>query len=118
MIIALLPKPCGGRRPIGLLPLLPRVRSRTRRSIAAKWEQANARFYLYGGAGKGAEVAGWKQAARAELVAANKAVYAQGLLDLVKAYERIPHHVLLREAIRLGYPIWLLQLAVATYRLL
>ena len=49
---------------------------------------------------------------------ANKAVYAQGLLDLVKAYTRIPHHVLLREVIRLGYPIWLLQLAVATYRLL
>lgn len=36
----------------------------------------------------------------------------------MKAYERIPHHVLLREALRLGYPVLLLQLAVATYRLL
>ena len=66
----------------------------------------------------GAEVAAWKQSARAELAIGDGKHFAQGLLDLVKAYERIPHWVLLREAIRHGYPIWLLQLSVAVYRLL
>lgn len=60
VIVVLLPKIRGGRRPIGLLPMLPRIWSRTRRDIAAKWERQNARPYMYGGAGKGAEVAGWK----------------------------------------------------------
>ncbi len=39
------------------------------------------------------------------------------LLGLVKAFERIPHHVVVREAIRHGYPIWLVRLSLATYRL-
>ena len=36
------------------------------------------------------------------------------MLGLVKALERIPHHVLVREAAGLGYPGWLIRLAVAT----
>lgn len=43
--------------------------------------------------------------------------YGQALLYLVKAVERIPHHILVREAAALGYPGWLIRLAVATYRL-
>ena len=110
VVIVLLPKPDGGRRPIGLIPCLPRVWSWARREIASKWEE-----YLYGGAGKGAEVAAWRQAARSELVAMSGKEYAQGLLDLVKAYERIPHWILLREAQWLGYPIWLLRLQEAPH---
>ena len=43
--------------------------------------------------------------------------YGQVLLDLVKAFKRIPHRVLVREARRMGYPLWLIQLSLATYRL-
>ena len=118
VIVVLLPKPDGGRRPIGLLPLLARIWYRTRRSLAAAWEAANARDYLYGGVGKGAEIAAWKQAVRAELAARSCLHYGQGLLDLVKAYERIPYWILLREARRQGYPLWLIRLSVATYKLL
>ena len=39
------------------------------------------------------------------------------MLDLVKAFERIPHWLLLQEAKALGYPVWMLKLSVATYRL-
>ena len=98
--------------------MLPRIWSRARTDIAATWERRNTQLYMYSGAGKGAEVAGWKQAARVELAAAKNTMYAQRLLDLVKAHERIPRLILLREAIRLGDPIWLPQLAVATCRLL
>ena len=38
-------------------------------------------------------------------------------IDLVKAFERIPYRVLVREAKRLGYPIRLIKLAIATYKL-
>lgn len=39
------------------------------------------------------------------------------LFDLVKAFERIPYPVLVREAIRLGYPLRLIRLATAIYKL-
>ncbi len=118
VIIALLPKPDGGRRPIGLFPLLPRIWMKMRRAVAEEWERCNARPYLYAGTGKGADVAAWKQAARAELAQALPYVdYGQVLLDLVKAFERVPHHILVREARRLGYSLWVLRLALAAYRL-
>ena len=43
--------------------------------------------------------------------------YAQVLPDLVKPFDRIPHWLLLREAIALGFPLWYLRLALATYKL-
>ena len=40
-----------------------------------------------GGEGKGADIAAWRQAARAEAASARKLYYAQLLVDLVKAFE-------------------------------
>ena len=117
VVIVLLSKSDGGFRPIGLLPLLPRIWMRARRDAAQQWERANARDYLYASEAKGATVAAWKQAARAELAVSLGTSYGQVLLDLVKAFERIPHWVLVREAKRLGYPLWLIRLSLATYRL-
>ncbi len=118
VVIALLPKPDGGRRPIGLFPLLPRIWMRLRRDVARHWERLHDRPYLYAGVGKGANVAAWKQAARAELAKAIPGVeYGQVLLDLVKAFDRVPHHILVREALRLGYSLWVLRLSLAAYRL-
>ena len=51
-----------------------------------------------------------EQAAAAEHAAALGLDYAHALLDLVKAFDRIPHWLLIREALRLGNPIWLLRL--------
>ena len=116
VIIVLLPKPTGGWRPIGLLAWLPKVWMKIRRTEAAKWEKENERAYMYAGPTKGADVAAWKQAARAEVAeACHGAAYAQVLLDLVKAFDRVPHHVLVREAAALGYSLWILRLSLATY---
>ena len=90
---------------------------RCRRDTAKVWEVKAERSYLYAGAGKGSTIAAWKQAARAEIARATDLKYAQVLLDLVKAFERIPYRVLLREAAKLGDPLRLLRLAIATYRL-
>ena len=69
--------------------------------------------------GMGADIAAWKQAARAELAAAAtfKVGYGPALLDLVKAFDRIPHWLLVREAVALGYPLWFIRLSLETYLL-
>ena len=84
VIVALLPKTSPGLRPIGLFPLWPKVWAKVRRQEAARWEIANDRPYLYAGPGKGANVATWKQAGRAEHAASLPVPTAYGmtLLDL------------------------------------
>ena len=67
----------------------------------------------------GADIAAWKQAARAGLAATVqfKVGYAQALLDLVKAFDRIPRWLIVREAIALGYPLWFIRLSFQAYKL-
>ena len=66
VLIALLPKPDGGFRPIGLLPTPLRLWMRARRKAARRWEELNERGWLYAGKGKGANAAACKQAFFAE----------------------------------------------------
>jgi len=67
---------------------------------------------------KGAAVAAWKQAARAEWAASSRFLeYACNLLDLVKAFERVPHNWLIRQAVQFGYPLKILKLSIGAYRL-
>ena len=112
VIIVLLPKGNGNYRPIGLLPWITRLWMRARRIVATTWERACEKSWIYVGVGKGADIAAWKQAARAELASTAKwrTGYAQALLDLVKAFERVPHWLLAREARELGFPLWMLRL--------
>ena len=119
IIIALLPKTDGGFRPIGLIPFLPRIWSRARRRCAREWEAKNPRPWLYAGKAKGANVAAWKQSMTAEAAAAARSTvhYAQALLDLVKAFDRIPLWLLVREAVALGYPLKVLRLSIAVYKM-
>lgn len=117
VVLVLLPKTDGGRRPIGLFPCLPRFWPRARRNIVVGGSKQTAEITCTEVRGKGSEVAAWRHAARTELAAMDGTSYAQGLLDLVNAYERIPPWVLLRDANKHGYPVWLLRLAVTAYRL-
>ncbi len=115
--VVLLPKPEGGFRPIGLFPWAVRIWMRVRRGAVDNWEADNERAYFHAGRGKGAHVAAWKQATRAEHAAALKVSFAQLLLDLQKAFELVDHNELVKEAMEVGYPLHLLRLAVAAYRL-
>ena len=87
------------------MPFLPGIWCRARKEVTTEWERLNQHPFLYAGKGMGADVAAWKQAARAELAAAAtfKVGYGQALLDLVKAFDRIPHWLLVQEAVALGY---------------
>ena len=79
--------------------MVPKIWMKLRRRVAIKWEDNNQREYLYAGPGKGADIAAWKQGARAELAGSVKhAGYGQVLLDLVEAFDRVPYQLLIDEA--------------------
>ena len=118
VLICLLAKPDGGRRPIGLLPSVIRWWMRARLDVVRAWQASHERPYFYAGPRKGAEVAAWKQAARAELAHYSSMLcHANAMLDLVKAFERVPHHWLVRQSERYRYPMAILRLSIAAYRL-
>jgi hypothetical protein len=118
ILICLIPKSDGGRRPIGLLPSVVRWWMRIRLDVVRTWQAANERPFFYAGPRKGAEVAAWKHAARSELAQTQSAIdYAALLLDLVKAFERVPHEWLLAQGVRFQYPLLVLRLSIQAYRL-
>ena len=53
----------------------------------------------------------------AELASSANLAFAQALLDLVKAFERVPHHKLADVARKFNYPVHLLRLSIQAYRL-
>jgi hypothetical protein len=67
--------------------------------------------------GMGAQRAAFEISMVAEATALVKHEFAAGLIDLVKAFETVPHHILVQIAIQLGYPLALLRLCLASYRL-
>ena len=99
------------------MPTIIRVWSRVRSGHARRWEEDMARDYLYGGQARGAQVSAWKFSARAEAAGQGGASYAASLLDLDKAFDRIPHHRLVEAARQWGYPLQLLRLSLKSYRL-
>ena len=117
VVIALLPNTGGGNRPIGLCPSLIRLWMRMRLPIAQTWQAANDRPYFFAGEAKGADVAAWKQAARAEVAVCDGLDHAAALLDIVKAFDGVPWDWLVKQAIARGYNLWLLRLSIAVYAL-
>ena len=117
VLVVLIPKGEGGLRPIGLLPTLIRIWSKARRQVARDWEEKEWRGYLYGGKGAGAQVAAWKHAARTEAATLMRRSHAATLVDLEKAFERIQHHRLVEAARQWNFPLRILKMALAAYRL-
>ena len=118
VVVSLIPKSDGGRRPIGLLPSLIRLWMRIRLEVAKEWQLANERAFFYAGPLKGANVAAWKQAAQAELASYSRFdEYLCMLLDLVKAFDRVPHKWLVLNAQHYGFPLLILRVSMAAYLL-
>jgi len=65
----------------------------------------------------GAQRAAWQAAFKAENAALRKKDFAHSLLDLVKAFERVPHGHLVAAARKHNYNLWLLRLSLKAYRL-
>ena len=116
VLIVLLPKPDGDRRPIGLLPMPIRVWMRARINVAREWERAHHRHNVYAGPAMGAQRAAWQTSFQAESSALSKLDYAQTNLDIVKAFEKVKHHLVVRAARKHGYNLLVLRLSLAAYR--
>ena len=110
VLIVLLPKGEGGYRPIGLFPTPIRIWFRARLIIVKVWEKQNEMPSVYGGIGMGAQKAAFQIALVAEKAALLREDFGPGLFDLVKAFETVPHYILVQVAIELGYPLVLLRL--------
>ena len=117
VLIVLLPKTDGGKRPIGLFPTPCRIWMRIRSTEAKRWERANASDSIYAGPSMGAQRAAWQIAFQAEAAALDTQHYAQSMLDLVKAFEKVPHHLLVLAAIKHKYCLWTLRLTLSAYRM-
>ena len=117
VLIVLLPKSSGGFRPIGLFPTVIRIWMRARYGLARAWQATHSLPVTFGGVGGSAPYAAWQAAMTAECAALDHLDHVQALIDLVKAFETVPHHILVRFAIARGYPVVLLRLSLASYRL-
>ena len=117
VLIVLLPKSDGGLRPIGLFPSVIRLWMRSRVLLARAWESQWALPEIYGGSDMGSQRASWTAALMAELAALCKSDHIQVLLDLVKAFESVPHQALVEAAKAKGYSLTVLRLSLAAYRL-
>ena len=66
--------------------------------LAKDWKETTATPELYGGKGMGAQRAAWTAAFQAENARYDDVQQAVVMLDLVKAFERIPHSHLWHQA--------------------
>jgi len=86
--------------------------------VVRAWQSDNERPFFYAGPRKGAEVAAWKQAARAELAQTSKHLeYVNVMLDMIKAFERVSHEWLAIQGAKFEYPLAVLRLSIQAYRL-
>ncbi len=115
VLVKMIPKKDGGRRPIGLLPSLYRVWAKVRRGEVRDWERKWARSYFAAGPGKAAETAAWVSALRAELAAASNASSATVLWDLLKCFEHGQHFLLAEEAAAVKLPVALARMSAEMY---
>ena len=85
--------------------------------MVGKWRASLRKDYLYGLQGRGAQRAAWMQAAKAEVASMSKRCYGVSMVDMVKAFERVPHAALADAAARRGYPLWVMRLSLDVYRM-
>ena len=117
IMIVLIPKADGGRRPIGLFPSVICIWMRCRLDVAQAWVSEHDREYMYAGPSKGAEVASWRQSLLGEAAQSFHLNYVSTLLDLIKAFDCVPFDCLAECAGRVGYNLTLLRLSIASYLL-
>jgi hypothetical protein len=106
----LIPKPGGGRRPIGLIDGTCRLWELARKEIVARWRAGTNRGYDYSRKGKASAEAVWVQALYDEDAAASLQASATLLMDLTKAFESVPLHEVWRRGVLMKFPLKILRL--------
>jgi hypothetical protein len=112
----LLDKPSGGDRTIGLSVAPLRIWSKMRRPLAAAWEASHNDDFFHGSEGRPCEKAAWSLSVHAGAAQVLGGAGAAFFLDLEKFYELVQHPSALLQAELNGFPLRLMQLALASYR--
>ncbi len=115
VVSALLPKPRGGFRPIGILPAVYRVWAKSRRADSDRWEREHPRAYLSAARGNGPIDTMWRLGARQESGVAQGLQAAIVAEDIQSFFDVIDRQRLVEEARALGYPMPLVRGALAAY---
>ncbi len=111
-LICLIPKPAGGRRPIGLLASLVRLWERARRPYIVDWRVKVHREYNWMVRGRGAARAVWAQSVVEEAARQRGLASAAVLIDLVKAFEMVVLARVWHDGMGLDFPKELLRLSM------
>ncbi len=111
-LIHLIPKPAGGRRPIGVLTSLLRVWERARRPVVLDWRETCSRQYQWMMRGRGASRAVWAQTVLEESARQKGLVSAAVLVDLVKAFEQIILAGVWAAGLQHGFPAVVLRMGL------
>ena len=113
-LIHLIPKESGGRRPIAIIASLIRIWIKCRKPEVTEWKAQQVCDYDWMGKGKGAERAVWAQSVIEEAQRQRGRHTASMLLDLAKAYERVPLGRVWSRGLQRGFPRRLLALGLET----
>ena len=115
--INLLNKQTGGTRPIAWYQSLFRVWARARCPLVHCWESNHASLTPFAATrGKSPIDIVWRHACAAELSQTNGSFFGAILWDILKCYEKVDHHLLVRAARRHCYPMGILRLSIASCR--
>ncbi|CAK0798489.1 unnamed protein product, partial [Prorocentrum cordatum] len=114
--MALLSKPQGGFRPIGLFSSSYHLWGRARRRLASAWELESARSYLAASTCNGASDVVWRQSVRSESGVKRGQAAATLLWDLRKFYESMQLPLLEQRAHASGFPAQILRMRLCAYR--
>ena len=114
-LIHLIPKPTGGRRPIGVLPTLVRVWERARKPIVQRWSRESMSHYDWAVQGRSAEAAAWQQSMLDEAATADGLQSAAIFFDLAKAFETVRLDLVWEAGLQQGFPPTILRLGLEAF---
>ena len=118
LLIHLIPKPCGGDRPIGVFPTIVRVASRWfRRTYGCRWQEAQPSWTHWGIKDHSVEECVWRASAIMEWSRAAGRSSAAFFLDVAKAFENVDHDRLAARGLEAGFCTGLLRWVVHLYRM-
>ena len=115
ILVALIPKSDGGRRPIGLLPTIVRVWERVRKPIVAAWRCTVERPYNWAAKGRCPQDAVWRRALMDEANLEEGKSAGAVLLDLTKAFEMVKLEIVWRVGLRLHFHPVLLAMILESF---
>ena len=112
LLICLIPKDSGGRRPIGLLATIVKVWEQSRKQQVRRWRQGCNREYDWMTSRKGSARAVWTQTVLEEAAKQRGLQSAAVLIDLVKAFEMILLGRTWQAAKKYNFPLSVLRLTL------